>query len=122
MSSVIGIQTVKKNISEIFERRIAALYALCLYFAAKALQEFIYLQTSNNFWINRTGQAKDRVFADAFRESDSVVGWFLAHGVQYGVYIELANDRKHEALRPTVERLLPEFLESVKKIFEGIND
>src|SRR5512139_1061336 len=106
------VSEVKQNIAGIFERRKAAVYALSLKWAAIALNYFRSVQpaspnSSGQFWHNRTAQASARMFTDAFQEGSAdelIIGWFMAHGVIYGVYLELANNRAHEAIRPIIER------------------
>jgi hypothetical protein len=107
---------VGKRVTEIFERRKAAAYALCLAYAARALAVFREQQHEELFWQNQTGQAYARVFASTFLDEDAM-GWQLAHGVQYGVYLELANDRRHEALRPVVEYLLEPFMKDLRELY-----
>ena len=83
------------------------------------MQDF---QAANEFessglgWDNETKQALQRLFSDSFMEDDSV-GFFLAHGVEYGVYLELANDRKHELLRPTAEKYALRFKLYAQELF-----
>lgn len=108
---------VNRNISEIFKRRRAAVYALCLSYAARALNKFRQDQHGQRFWNNQTGQAYARVFANARIEGEAV-SWFVAHGVQYGVYLELANDRKREALRPIVEEFVDPFIKDLRELYE----
>jgi len=109
------------QLKEIYQRKRAALYAICLAYAAQALSEFRARQPSGSgvvgeFWTNQTSVAADSVFSDGFVDKDDV-GWFLAHGVEYGVYLELANDRQHEALRPIVEGMFPKFMDAVRGIY-----
>lgn len=116
-----SVKKVKRNISNVFLRRRAIVYAISLDFAARALQEFQKRQPSGtgvegDFWTNQSNQARDRVFADAFIEGE-VIGWFLAHAVEYGVYLELANDRQNEALRPIVLRFSTRFYRAVTDVF-----
>ena len=101
----------------IFAGRITATKALCEYYAALALQTFRQRQSGNEYWNNKTSTAYSRVYAEGFIEGD-VIGWFIAHAVEYGVYLELANDRKHEALRPIVMELEPAFMRDLKRIWE----
>lgn len=112
---------VKRNIARIQRRNRAIVYAICVDFAARALNEFRERQptgvdTAGEFWHNQSGQAAARVFSSAFREGD-VLGWFLAHAVQYGVYLELANNRQNEALRPIVLRYQTRFFRAVTDVF-----
>jgi hypothetical protein len=120
------VSGVKDNIKEIYARKVAAVYALCLHYAAMAIEYFLSMQpaspgTKGAFWENRTAQASARMFARGFREDlneeDAILGWFMSHGVQYGTYLELANNRAHEAIRPIVQRFAGRFFEDVKKIY-----
>lgn len=109
-------EKVKKNIAEIHERKVAAVVALCQYYAAEALRYFRSEQTDNRFWTNQTNQAMDTVFSGTIR-TDTEVGWGLAHWIEYGVYLELAHSRQNAALRPIVEMYTIEFLNKVMEIY-----
>lgn len=113
---ITGLNEAKKNIRSIEERRIVATIALCEYYAGVAQQTFRERQIANAFWTNRTGVAYNEVFADNFKEGLEI-GFFLAHAVEYGVYLELANDRKHESLRPIMFELLPRFEADLRRIW-----
>lgn len=103
MAKPLDFRPIMSNIYAIYDRRVAAVYALCEEYAARALQDFLSNQDLNKYWINRTYTAEREMFAEAFREvGDKAVGWFMAHGAAYGVYLELANDRKYEAIWPIV--------------------
>lgn len=116
-----SVKKVFKNIEDIYDRRRAAVYALSLDYAAKALAEFKRRQprgigNSGDFWTNQSSQAADRVFSDAYIQGE-VIGWFLAHAVDYGVYLELANDRQNEALTPIIRELAPKFRRAIKDMY-----
>jgi hypothetical protein len=122
----------KIDLDGVFERKKAALYALCLEYAGSVLAEFRARQPVSTFdssflakyssanvgyfWTNRTGTAAAEVFSDAFL-GDDAMGWFLAHGVDYGVYLELANDRRHAALQPLVAEFYPKFLSQAQALY-----
>lgn len=110
------VAKVKGNIGSIYERRRQAVYALSLNYAARALSAFRSAQSQERFWKNQTKQALNRMFSDA-QLTDNVVSWFMAHGVSYGVYLELANDRQHEALRPIIAALFPRFKRDLDQIY-----
>lgn len=112
-----GINKFKNKTATLFERRRAALYALSLQYAALALNDFRRRQSNNAFWNNQTGSARDLVFSDAYIKN-TTVGWFLAHGVEYGVYLELANDGKNQALRPTTERFAGRFFDDAQSLYK----
>ena len=88
-----------------------------------AIQYFISVQKTGignpgKYWHNQTEQAAARVFAKAFRDGKDF-GWFIAHGVDYGVYLTLANDRKHDGLTPIIKRYAGRYFNDVKKLFGG---
>jgi len=118
MSIIDDTQRMLQKISGIYDRRRAALYALSLRYAAEALNDFRAKQSGNAYWENRTGTARDLVFSSAFQD-DNIVGWYIAHGVEYGVYLELANDGAHQALRPTIEEFVGPFFKDAKSLFAG---
>lgn len=95
-----------------------AMVALCEFEKQNALNYFLTVQVNNRFWDNQTYQALTRVFAKVINEPDSV-GFLMAHGVNYGVYLELANDRKHEALRPIIENFGSSLVNDMQKLMDG---
>lgn len=110
-----GIEEVKRNISKIYEQRRVKLFALSLSYAGRAINMFRQRQSGDGYWNNQTFQAANRMFSNAFFDADKI-GWFLSHGVQYGVYLELANDRQNEAIAPIIRELAPRFFEDAKKL------
>lgn len=102
----------------IFERKKAALFAYAQLLSVEALTELQDRQKDNAFWNNETFQALQRLFSDAFMEDDAV-GFFLAHGVEYGIYLELANDRQNEALRPMAEKYALKFKLFAQELYGG---
>lgn len=119
-----SVITVKKNIKRILlTRKRAQLIAICYYYAAMALSYFQSVQppkpdTQGKWWYNQTGQAALRVFTKIINKKNEV-GWAIAHGVDYGVYLTLANDRKHDALLPIIKRFAGKFFNDVKRIMTG---
>lgn len=110
------VNQVQRNIHSIYNRRRAALFALALRYAGLALQFFRQQQATGKYWENQTNTAMNAMFSDAFISGD-VVGWFMAHGVQYGVYLETANDRQNEAIRPVLAMFSPRFIRDARKLF-----
>lgn len=105
-----------KNIKSIYERRIAALYALSLNYAAISLNYFRQAQSNNKFWNNQTYDAMNRVFTDA-QIQGSTISWGMAHGVAYGIALELANNGRHAAITPVIRRFAPRFFRDVQEIY-----
>jgi len=119
--AVKGVNNVINKIRSIYDRRIAATYALCLETAERALQYFHALQppepsSQGKFWHNVTGQASARMHTDA-KMTTKYVSWLMAHGVSYGVNLELANDGIRAAIRPVIMHFLPEFKNDLNRIW-----
>jgi len=116
---LLDVGLVKANIKNIYERRKAAIYALSLYYAGLAINYFRQQQNNGAYWTNQTNQAKDLMFTDAFIEGD-IIGWFMSHGVEYGPYLELANNGQNEAIRPVIQRFAGRFLQDVKELYSDL--
>lgn len=111
-----GTEHVKKRISEIYLRKRAAGYALGLQYAAYAIVWFRTQQAANRFWKNQSYQAMDRMFTAGLK-GDGYFGWRMAHGVEYGPYLELANDGANAAIRPTMQKYIGRFLRDSRRIY-----
>jgi hypothetical protein len=126
------VTEVSRNLDAIFARKRAAVLALCLAYAAQILAEFRVQQLVGpgggswidryngqgvgRYWNNQTETAAKTVFADAYIDGEDL-GFFIAHMMDYGVYLELANDRRHEALRPLIEKYYPLFRRDLQAIY-----
>jgi len=111
-----NIAIIKKNIDSIYDRRRAAVYALALKWSANAIRYFRSHQGSDEYWNNQTKTAKDEMFTKAFIEGD-IIGWFMSHGVEYGFYLEIKDNRANEAIRPIVSIYAPKFLADVRELY-----
>lgn len=84
-------------------------------FAQEGAKKFENYAKRNRRWTDRTGQARLRL-----------VGWVeylkgklrihIGHGVDYGVYLELCNEKKYAILKPTVEALSGEVLKGFEEL------
>ena len=117
-----SLGTVKRNIRNAFARKSNAVYALCTYYAALVIRDFRQRQEAEEFWTNRTSLAKDTMFSGAFSElGGEVLGFFMSHTMRYGVYLELANNRQNEAIRPIINEYFPKFKKDLARIYaDGI--
>lgn len=122
MSYVLGIGTVTQNIvNAVWIKQRAKLTALNLYYASLVINYFRQVQpsgvdTKGKFWRNQSGQAAVRMFSGHV-ETKYDLGWFISHGVDYGIWLTLANDRKHDALWPIIKRYAGRYLRDVEKLF-----
>jgi len=107
---------VKRNILSQYDRKRIKLYALSLDYAGRVINDFRQLQENAEFfWNNQTDEAMKTMFTRAFQD-DNEVGFFMAHTKIYGIYLELANDRQNEAIRPIILKWAPKFFKAARKI------
>lgn len=57
-------------------------------------------------WTDRTGNARQTLWAEAFDFADVVVLAF-GHGVSYGVFLELANAGRYAVITPALDYFAP---------------
>lgn len=71
----------------------------------------------NRPWTDRSREARRRLKGQHFWETDTQMKVAIAHGVDYGVYLELANDGKYAILEPTMNEVKDEFYRQAERIF-----
>ena len=81
-----GTEAVKQQINAEFERRKKSVYGLRLLCWELFSGIFRQAAEGNTYWENRTILRRIR-FSVAFKEGEGCTWFFLAHTVQYGVYL-----------------------------------
>lgn len=54
-------------------------------------------------WTDRTGRAKLGLSATVSQPSETMFRITLSHGVTYGKWLELANEKKYAIIKPTID-------------------
>lgn len=57
----------------------------------------------NRAWTDRTGNARQTLTGRAYLEGSYQVVISLSHGVEYGIWLELANNKKYAILEKSIE-------------------
>lgn len=83
---------------EYLERKKAYLYALLLDWAGR-LEEYAKL---NAPWSDRTSHARQSLHGGVDTDDDRFV-LYLSHGVEYGIWLELAHGGNYAIVRPTAD-------------------
>lgn len=100
-----GSTQVIANLNAWYARKLAGLLALAKGPIAKGLLE---AQAKTNApWTDRTSLARQGLRGDAELQGNELV-IYIAHSVDYGIYLELSNAGKYAILKPTIERNLEE--------------
>ena len=88
------------------------LFQLGQFFAVKLEAHAV----TNAPWTDRTGNAAQGLFGVVTKEGDKVV-LILSHGVDYGVFLELAHQGNFAIIGPTLQQHYGEIMEAVRGIF-----
>lgn len=74
-------------------------------------------------WTDRSGAARQRLKGEVFWENKNLVSVAIMHQVDYGIWLELAHQRKYAILEKSLEYHKDDILDSVsillKKIVNG---
>lgn len=105
------------RMNEIFDARRVRLAGACEHIAGEALNDMQDRQLNDEFWNNQTYQAVETLFSGTINENDAV-GFFVAHKKDYGVFLELANDRQNAILVPTANEFAPDLIREAKDIYK----
>lgn len=84
-------------------------------FMEDSLSNFQDKQQRNVFWNNQTFQALQGMNVAPINDP-SRVGWRMYNTVDYALYLELANNRKHAAIKPIMELWFSNFFAYAQKI------
>ena len=68
-------------------------------------------------WTDRTGRAKSALNVRVSNPKPNIVRMTLAHGVDYGIWLELANEKNFAIIAPTLRYSGPEVVEELQGIF-----
>lgn len=79
-------------------------------YAQQGATKFENYAKINKRWIDRTGHARQRLVGYVEKLSQSV-RIYIAHGVDYGIYLELAHEKRFAILQETVNNNSKEILE-----------
>ena len=74
----------------------------------------------NRPWTDRTNQAKATLSARVSRPNDNTIRITLAHGVSYGIWLELANGKNYAIIGPTIQKEGPRVVEELNDIMTKI--
>ena len=98
------------------EREIKTRAALGLYADTVAKKMETHAE-SNKPWVDRTGRAKQSLNS-SWKWVGDVARVELSHGVHYGIYLELCNEKKYSIIKPTIDIISPQAIRGLNKILK----
>lgn len=106
---------IVKRIDEVREKSRIAIQM----FAVQGAKKFENYAKKNRRWTDRTGHARQRLTGSVDVKVHKVT-IYISHGVDYGVYLELAHNMKYAILEETVEQVSTEILEGCRTLLRYI--
>lgn len=104
--------TLKKNLDKMSVK----LGAVVLMYAATKASELQAKMKLNRPWTDRTGMAKALLNAKVSQPNQNTVRITLAHGVDYGIWLELAHGKNYAIIAPTVREEGPRIVEDLNNL------
>lgn len=71
-------------------------------------------------WTDRTGNARSTLHADTFHEPNVQHGIVCAHGMPYGIWLEIAHEGRFEIINPTIEAVGKELMNGLRFLFARV--
>ena len=87
--------------------------AVVLMYASTKASELQGKMKLNRPWTDRTGMAKALLTAKVSQPSKQLVRISLAHGVEYGIWLELAHEKNYAIIAPTVREEGPRIVQDM---------
>lgn len=83
--------------------------------ATEGAKKFENYAKQNRPWTDRTGHARQRLvgWVETFSNKTRI---HIGHGVYYGVYLELCNEKRYAILQKTVNAVSPEIIKGFDKL------
>lgn len=93
--------------------------AVLMYANTKATQ-LEALMKRNRPWKDRTGMAKASLRTVVTQPDQNTIRITLAHGVSYGIWLELAHEKRWAIVKPTLEKEAPNVVDGLQDLMSKI--
>lgn len=108
--------TLKKNLDKMSVK----LGAVLLMYSATKASEIESRMKINRPWTDRTGMAKATLSAKVSQPNENIIRITLAHGVFYGIWLELANGKNYAIIAPTIREEGPRIVEDLDNLMSKL--
>lgn len=114
--NITGLDEVMSNLKD-FPRKLKAALALDAQNISADMEEWA---KANTPWTDQTGMARKYLQSHISWNNTDTLLVTLSHHVEYGVYLELANECKYAILEKALREYAPQFMEGWKEIIGGV--
>lgn len=108
--------SLKKNLDKMATK----LGAVLLMYAATKASELQAKMKLNRPWTDRTGLAKTMLNAKVSQPDSNTIRITLAHGVDYGIWLELAHGKNYAIIAPTIREEGPRIVEDLNDLMSKL--
>lgn len=108
--------TLGKNLANMSVK----LGAVVLMYSATKAVEIESKMKLNRPWTDRTGMAKATLNAKVSQPNPNLVRITLAHGVDYGIWLELAHNKNYAIIAPTVDEEGPRIVSDLNDLMSKL--
>lgn len=108
--------TLNKNLDKMSTK----LGAVILMYASTKASELQAKMKVNRPWTDRTGMAKALLNAKVSQPDKNIVRITLAHGVDYGIWLELAHGKNYAIIAPTIREEGPRIVEDLNNLMSKL--
>ncbi len=109
-----GVAQMQTNCTVYADKVNDAIHAVANYF--KPVLETDAKQ--NAPWTDRTGNARQALYSDVMDLAQDVVMLFLAHGMNYGLFLEVRWSAKYAVIWPTIRANLNDIAAMLQGMFQ----
>lgn len=108
---------LKEGLKKLNEKAIAAIDTKIQNVSAPQLENYA---KQHREWTDRTGNARNRLTA---RASRTLTGFriTLSHGVNYGIWLEMANEGKYGIIKKSIQKVGPKIFEGLEKLINKLS-
>lgn len=108
--------TLSKNL----DKMPVKLGAVLLMYSATKASELQAKMKANRPWTDRTGMAKATLNTSVSQPDANTIRITLAHGVEYGIWLELAHEKNYAIVAPTVREEGPRMVSDLGNLMSKL--
>lgn len=108
------------NLKKNLDKMSVKLGAVILMYSATKASEIQAKMKINRPWTDRTGMAKALLNAKVSQPNDNTIRITLSHGVNYGIWLELAHEKNYAIIAPTIREEGPRIVEDLNNLMSKL--
>lgn len=108
------------TLSANLDKMAVKLGAVILMYASTKAVEISSKMKSNRPWTDRTGMARATLNAKVSQPNKNTVRITLAHGVEYGIWLEFAHEKNYAIIGPTINQEGPRMVSDLNNLMSKL--